>query len=268
MMSLRKIFMNRAKFMVVIKMKNLAYILLFFTQILFAQSAFQKGNDAYKKGNYQEAVQLYESILKEKKESAEVYFNLGNAYYKLHKVAPAIYNYEKALLLKPNDKDVKVNLEFAQRMVIDDIKEVPQAGFSRILYGWASTYHYDTWAWITVGCSFSILLFFIGYYFAGTTLLKRGFFVAMFVGLLFAVISVLSAVFIKSEGGKKHPAIVFSEVASVKSEPVDNAPDTFILHEGTKVYVIETLDNWNKIHLADDSEGWIESSNIKELKAD
>lgn len=249
-------------------MKKLAYILLFFTQILFAQSAFQKGNEAYKKGNYEEAIQSYESILKERKESAEVYFNLGNAYYKLHKVAPAIYNYEKALLLNPNDKDVKVNLEFAQKMVIDDIKEVPKAGFSRILYGWASAYHYDAWAWIAVGCSFSFLLFFIGYYFAGTTLFKRIFFVAMFVGLLLAVVSIISAVFIRAEGGRQRPAIIFSEVASVKGEPSEHAPDAFILHEGTKVYVIEAMNSWSKIHLADDSEGWIESRDIKELKAD
>ena len=249
-------------------MKNLAYILLFFTQILFAQSAFQKGNVAYKKGNYQEAIQNYESILKERKESAEVYFNLGNAYYKLHKVAPAIYNYEKALLLNPNDKDVKINLEFAQKMVIDDIKEAPQAGFSRILYGWANAYHYDTWAWIAVVCSFGFLLFFIGYYFAGTTTVKRVFFVAMFVGLLLAVISIISAVFIRAEGSKQHPAIVFSEVVAVKGEPSENAPDAFILHEGTKVYVVETMDGWNRIHLADDSEGWIDSAAIKELKTE
>lgn len=249
------------------KLLYITFVILFVQGSAMAQSAFQKGNEAYKKGNYQEAAQQYESILKEKKESAEVYFNLGNAYYKLNKVAPAIYNYEKALLLKPNDKDVKINLEFAEKMVIDDIKEVPKAGFSRIFYSWASAYHYDTWAWIAVGFSFGVLLLFTGYYLAGSTLIKRIFFIGMFVSLFVVVLSIISAVFVKSEGSRQRPAIIFSEVASVKSEPLENAPDTFILHEGTKVYVVEVLDNWNKIHLADDSEGWIQSSALKELKA-
>ncbi len=247
-------------------MKKLAYILFFFTQLMAAQSAFDKGNEQYRKGQYQEAVQSYESILNEGKESAEVYFNLGNAYYKLNEVAPAIYNYEKALLLKPNDKDIQVNLGFAQKMVIDDIQAVPKVGFSKFFYGLVSTYHYDTWAWIAVGFAFVVLLFFTGYYFAGTTLLKRLFFAGMFAALLIIVISVMSAFFVKSQAGKMRPAIIFSEVVSVKSEPLNNAPDAFILHEGTKVNVTEELDSWKKIELADETVGWIKASDIKELK--
>jgi tetratricopeptide (TPR) repeat protein len=84
-------------------MKNLLFVLLFATSILFAQNGFEKGNKSYQKGNYQEAIIAYQSVIKSKKHSAELYFNLGNCYYKLNKVAPAIYNYEKALLLNPND---------------------------------------------------------------------------------------------------------------------------------------------------------------------
>lgn len=247
-------------------MKNLAYILLFFTQLMAAQSAFDKGNEQYREGNYQAAVQSYESILKEGKESAEVYFNLGNAYYKLNEVAPAIYNYEKALLLKPNDKDVKINLGYAHKMVIDDIKEVPKVGFTKLFYGVVGTYHYDTWAWIAVAFAFGVLLFFVGYYFVVSTVLKRMFFAGIFVSLLIIVISIISAVFVKTQESKMRPAIVFSEVASVKSEPLINAPDAFILHEGSKVNVVEVLGKWKKIELADETTGWISDTDIKELK--
>ena len=247
-------------------MKKLAFILFFFTQLLAAQSAFDRGNELYRKGQYQEAVQSDESIMKQGKESAEVYFNLGNAYYKLNEVAPAIYNYEKALLLKPNDRDIQTNLGYAQNMVIDDIQAVPKVGFSKLFYGLVGTYHYDTWAWIAIGFAFGVLLFFTGYYFAGTTLLKRLFFVAMFISLFVVGVSIMSAVFVKSQSSKMRPAIVFNEVVSVKSEPLNNAPDAFILHEGTKVNVTEELDNWKKIELADENVGWIQSSAIKELK--
>ena len=61
------------------------------------------------------------------------------------------------------------------------------------------------------------------------------------------------------------PAIVFAEVIAVKNEPRENATDAFILHEGTKVFVLETVDNWKKIQLTDETEGWILSEAIKEL---
>jgi len=247
------------------KMKNLAYILLFLTQVAFAQS-FDKGNELYRKGDYAGAVQQYEGILKEKKESAEVYFNLGNAYYKLDKVAPAIFNYEKALQLNPGNKDTEVNLGYAQKMVIDDIKAVPKVGFSKMLYNVTGNYHYDTWAWVAISFSVLFLLLFLGYYLAGYTWLKRVFFTGMFLSILGIIISILAATFVRSQDAKQHPAIVYAEVIAVKAEPSAKSRDAFILHEGTKVNVTETVDNWNKIVLPDDSVGWIEKSAIRALK--
>ena len=249
-------------------MKKLFYILslLFLTQAGFAQSVFDKGSALYKKGDFNGAVQAYESILNENKQSAEVYYNLGNAYYKLNKVAPAIFNYEKALLLNPGNKDIEVNLGYAQKMVIDDIKPVPQTGFSKVLFSITGNYHYNTWAWIAVSFSALCLVLFLGYYLAGTTLLKRIFFTAMFVSLLCIIFSILSAVFVKSQVESQHSAIVFAEVVSVKSEPLPTAHDAFVLHEGTKVNVLETVDNYKKIKLADDSVGWIEATAIREVK--
>ncbi len=45
-----------------------------------------------------------------------------------------------------------------------------------------------------------------------------------------------------------------------------SATDAFVIHEGTKVYVIESLNNCDKIQLTDGNEGWIENSAIKRLK--
>jgi len=96
-------------------MKKLFYILVLFTQIFWAQDAFEKGNALYQKGQYKEAISTYETILKSGQESAEIYFNLGNCYYKLNQVAPAVYNFEKALLLKPSDSEIQNNLAFAKK---------------------------------------------------------------------------------------------------------------------------------------------------------
>jgi tetratricopeptide (TPR) repeat protein len=247
-------------------MKKLLYIFLLVTQVFWAQSDFEKGNSLYQKGKYEDAVSSYENVLKSGQQSAELYFNLGNSYYKLNKVAPAIFNFEKALLLSPNDIEIQNNLAFAQKMAIDDITEVPKVGFAKIIRDFTANFHYDSWAWIAVVLSVLFLGCFIGYYFSSTTALKRVFFVSMVFVLLFAIISVFAGFMEKEHNENDRPAIVFAEVVSVKSEPNASAQEAFVLHAGTKVFVLETLNNFKKIQLLDLKEGWIEKNAIKELK--
>jgi tetratricopeptide (TPR) repeat protein len=240
--------------------------MLFVSQAFWAQTAFEQGNQYYQKENYQAAITSFESIINSGKQSAAVYFNLGNCYYKLHKVAPAIYNYEKALLLSPNDTEIKTNLDFARKMAIDDIKVIPKVGFNKLLSDFTSKYHYDTWAWIAVVFAFLFLMFFAGYYFLEKTSLKRIFFIGMFVWLAGIFLSAASGFYEKSRIENERPAIVFSENTPLKSEPKKGSQDATILHEGTKVYIIESIANWKKVALTDETTGWIEESAIKEIK--
>ncbi|MBF4471681.1 tetratricopeptide repeat protein [Flavobacterium sp. HJJ] len=247
-------------------MKNIFYLLLFVSQIFFAQTGFERGNDLYNKGKYDLAAKEYESVVAANKESVELYFNLGNCYYKLHQTAPAIYNYEKALVLNPSDKNVLNNIKFAQKQIIDEIKVVPKVGFAKLLRDFTGIYPFDTWAWITISFAFLFLSFFIGYYFSQTVLLKRIFFLGMFIILLLLLMSLSAAFFEKSHFDNEKPAIVFAESTELRSEPQKSSSVTFVLHEGTKVYVEETLGNWKKIQLTDGTEGWIEAKSIKEVK--
>jgi tetratricopeptide (TPR) repeat protein len=248
------------------KMKNILYIFLLITQTFWAQSAFDKGNNLYQKGNYQEAITIYESVVNSGEESAELYFNLGNCYYKLNKVAPAIFNFEKALLLNPTDAEIQNNLSFAQKMTIDEVTEVPKVGFAKIIRDFTSSFHYDTWAWIAILFSGLFLVGFLGYYFSNTTMLKRIFFTTMVFTLFFTICCVFAGFFERNQSNNDRPAIVFAEVIPVKSEPKSTAQDAFVLHAGTKVFVLESLNNYKKIQLLDLKEGWIEKSAIKELK--
>jgi tetratricopeptide (TPR) repeat protein len=247
-------------------MKKILFLVLFLSQISWAQTAFEQGNQYYQKENYEAAITSFETIINSGKQSAEVYFNLGNCYYKLHKVAPAIYNYEKALLLSPNDTEIKTNLDFARKMAIDDIKVIPKVGFNKLLSDFTSKYYYDTWAWIAVGFAFLFLLFFIGYYFSHQTVFKRIFFFGMFLWILGMGLSAASGYYEKSRMDNERPAIVFAEIVSVKSEPKASSTDAFVLHEGTKVYILESIANWKKVELTDETTGWIEESAIKEIK--
>lgn len=255
-------------------MKKLLYILLLVTVHIAAQDkvslpsdeVYAKGNALYQKGDYTGAVQSYDIILANGEESAELYFNLGNAYYKQNKIAPAIYNYEKALILDPDNADVQNNLEFTRQKLVDKIIPLPKPGLSGLIQNLAGGYHYDSWAWGSVIFAFLCLITFAGYYLLKKEKYKRIFFAGLCLSVLLFVISMGSAAFLYAAESEDNPAIVFSAAAPVKTDPDNEAEDSFVLHEGTKVQVEDLGVEWSKIRLADNREGWIESAAIRMLK--
>lgn len=240
-------------------------VCFFSTNLIFAQDVFQKSNEAYKNGNYQEAIQGYQSILNAKKESPELYYNLGNCFYKLNKIGPAIYHYEKALQTNPNHKDAKTNLAIANQKKIDSFKEDIKVGIVPFIRKFTSIFHYDTWAMWSLVNTILLIISFSGYLFFYDTFKKRLFFSALIVFLLLIIISLFAGFFERNAIKSERFAIVYEEEIIVKNEPIDDAKEAFKLHEGTKVEIIEEDNNWSKIYINEELEGWVLNKFIKPL---
>ena len=248
-------------------MKKLVLFLLIIAAPGFAQNSalFEKANEAYNIGKYEVAINSYESILKSGEESAELYYNLANAHYKLNHIAPSIYNYEKALLLDPSDKTIENNLEFANNMVIDDIKEVPKAGLSNMITGAIGSISFNSWAWAAVIFASIFAVLFLLYYFSIASKWKRVFFTTAILSLSISLLSLIFA-FIAIDAVKNNSfAIVFSEEISVRNEPNMRGSELFLLHEGTKVEILNTFQDWVQLELANGSTGWTNKSSLKFL---
>lgn len=249
-------------------MKKAIYIVMFLLSTLsFAQNEtlFEQANTLYNNGNYVEAIDKYKSILDNGKHSAALYYNLGNAYYKLNNIAPSIYYYEKALQLAPNDKDILNNIAFARNMTIDEIDIIPEVGFSKFVNNLTNMISFDAWAQISVGMVILFVILFLSYYFSYATLKKRIAFVVSLASISLACISLVLAFHKYNLEKNDKPAIVFAKEAQIKSEPNLRSAEAFKLHEGTKVQVLDTVNNWKKIKLADGKTGWIVSDDIKAL---
>jgi SH3-like domain-containing protein len=54
-----------------------------------------------------------------------------------------------------------------------------------------------------------------------------------------------------------HKAIISSPVVSGKSSPDKSGTDLFVLHEGTKVTVEDSVGEWLEIRLSDGNKGWV-----------
>ena len=235
------------------------------TTVSQSNALFDEANTFYNNGKYTEAIQKYEAVLNSGHHSAEVYFNLGNAHYKLNHIAPSIYYYEKALKLSPKDEAIQSNLSFAKNMTIDAIDTVPEIGLSKFVRKAISTFSFDVWAIISVSLMILFVVFFLMYYFTQLTNKKRITFIASFASIFMACLSLAFAFKKQAMDNKDNPAIVFAQEAQVRTDPNLSGEESFRLHEGTKVQVLDTISNWKQIQLTDGKTGWITSDEIKEL---
>jgi len=226
---------------------------------------FNLGKEAYKEGAYQEAINNWNKILGNDKHSAEVYFNLGNAHYKLNNIGPSIYYYEKALQLNQNDSDIKNNLAFAENARVDSIEPLPQTVFTTWYKKVSGIFLYNGWAIVAVVFSFLFVLLFLTYYYAASERKKRLLFTSSLFSLLFLICTVTVAFMTYADAANDNPAIIFSESVDVKDAPSMAGEVSYIIHEGTKVHLLERDSDWVRIRLADGKDGWIPASDMKEL---
>ena len=242
------------------------WLALVMAQGAVAQEAslkFEEANTLYRSGDFQKAADAYESIVTNGYEHAALYYNLGNAYFKLQNIPAAILNYERARRLSPRDEDIIHNLRLANLRVVDKIEPIPQlfikewwnaliAGLSSD--GWASAGIVSLWTAVLMGVAFLVVR---------SGLVQRVSLGIAFAAVLFAVFSFVAvAQQIHHEQGDLQ-GIVFSQSASVKSAPDEASVDLFVLHEGVKVELLDTVGEWRKIRLPDGKVGWLPGEDIR-----
>ena len=219
----------------------------------------------YQKGNYQQAIRDYEEILKNG-ESAEIYFNLGNAYYRTDNITKAVLNYERARLLSPGDDDINFNLQFARSKTIDKITPQSEMFFVTWYKSLVNFTSVDNWAKTGILCIVMALLLVLLYLFGPQLMLRK---IGFFGGLVFFVIFLLSNLFAfqqKQALDNRTGAIIISPSVNIKKTPAKNSADQFVLHEGTRVDIIDKgMTDWRCIRVGDGREGWIETKAIEEI---
>ena len=230
----------------------------------YADSLWNSANAAYADGRWADAVADYELISGMGYESASLYCNTGDAFFKDGNVPMAIVYYERALKLDPSYDDARYNLELMNAMIQDRIDPVPEF----ILKVWAQDVCYimDSNAWavcflVFLALTLAMVLVFVLAPTAGGR--RTGFFTGI-VMLLLAVMSVTFSLWQKNDYMSADEAVVMRPVTSVKSSPAaESSTDLFILHEGTKVRIIDSVGRWNNIELADGRQGWLPSEDLE-----
>ena len=247
------------------KQPKSAMVLLLLLALPLSAHAVTKADadKSYSEGQYQQAVEQYEELLKQGV-SADVYYNLGNAYYRIDDITHAILNYERALRLSPADDDVKFNLQLARSKTIDKLTPESEMFFVTWYRSIVNLMSVDAWAWLAlVSLAVAIVLALIYLFASPLWMRKTGFFGGLLMLFLFIICN-LFAWQQRRTIDRHEDAIVMQSPCNVKSTPDASGKDLFILHEGTKVTVTDNvMKDWKEIRLPDGRKGWVANTLIE-----
>ena len=231
-----------------------------------AETYYLEGNQAYQQGDYQKAIDAYNSILNLGFESGSVYYNLGNCYYKLKETGRAILNYERAKKLMPGDPDLKANMNLARLNVVDKIVPQPKFILFRIVDAWVYLIHFKPLVWTMTGFYLLTILFVILRFLSRHALLARMMTRLAIASGALAVLFLLSFVKQQQDMKTRVYAVVLTDKVDVMSAPgSQDGTEVFSLHEGTKVRIEKTAGQWVEILLEDGKVGWVQGEVVEKI---
>lgn len=246
--------------------KLVIFIFIFGSFSIFSQNPedlIREANEAYSRSEYSHAIELYEQVISLDLAAPELYYNLGNAYFKNNRPGRAVLNYERASRLDPSNENIIHNLNVARSRLVDRVEQRPLLFYER---WWRNIYMQQSasgWGITAV----IILFFFLSstsiYLFSRTRGIKK---TAFYTGIFLLLITGLSFIFAHKQYNRltaENEAIIMNPRVSAKSSPSQQSPDLFLVHEGTKVIIRNSLGEWIEIGLTDGNVGWVKKETLE-----
>jgi tetratricopeptide (TPR) repeat protein len=229
-------------------------------------ATFRRGNEAYLRGKYKEAVDAYEQVAALGVKSEDLFYNLGNAYVKLGQLGPAIYHYERALLLDPGQEDVLFNLNAAR-------EAAKKRGEDRLIGEEATPrwirvvqpYTVSLLSWLFLGAWVALFVVLGALHFVQPGFLRVGLQAAL---AFVAIGTVVAGGFLGARlylRDRVEQAIVLPDSVQVKEGPDASYTSSFTVHGGLKIRITEKEQDWVRVRLANGLEGWLRERELGRL---
>jgi tetratricopeptide (TPR) repeat protein len=218
-----------------------------------ATALFNKGNQSYEEGEFDQAIKDYQEIVNLGVKNFKVFYNLGNAYFRQNQLGKAILNYRKALALKPRDEDANANLSFVKLFTLDKIEEQKINPIANMLHRFLDLWSIDEFAMFASFFYTSTMILGILMLFRGSRrYLRIGFITFLILMVIFAT-SLFAKIYFES---LDYGVVIAAEV-EVRSGPGDNYILQFTGHEGLEFRVDGKSEGWLRISLPNGIRGWI-----------
>ncbi len=236
------------------------------TEAQSPEALYARANELYTEGDYQQAIAIYEDLLRIAPHNGNLIYNLGNAYYKDGRLGKAILHYERASRVLPRDEDVRFNLDLARSLTRDKI----ESPANPVLYALVRVQRTLTVNEQTIlafafylAVAVMLVLRFIAPGAGATHFLLAKAFVPALVVLVLIGLSLGTKLY--AHQAIKEGIIIVHE-ATVRSGPGEDFAEVFLVHEGTKAKLRNAREGWYQIGLPNGLNGWIPSENIEPIQ--
>lgn len=224
-----------------------------------------QADSAFASEDFPKAEEIYLQLA-EQGECSAIYYNLGCTYYRQDNMAKAVLWFERALKLDPSDDDIRFNLTMARSKTVDRIIPRHEMFF---VSAWKTLMHSQSvteWAYSAIA-TFVVALFLIALYLycSSVALRKIGFFGAL-VSLILCLLFNVLAYNLRNYNNTHTAGIIMEPAVTVRSTPTSSGTDLFVIHEGTRVEIVDnSMRDWAEVQIADGKVGWIEKNTYEAI---
>ncbi len=222
---------------------------------------FDKANELYKEKKYKEALQIYNKIEKDIIDW-KLYYNIGNSYYRLKDFVKAKIYYLKAKKLNMIEADIDKNINIVNHLFKDIAPERRLEYFRNALGKIESILSINllTMLLIFFVFIFNIILFL--QFWNRKKGRKKFLLYALLVLFVFSTSTALYLSYRHNQNNKRIIAVVLKNNTPLRSGK-DMAGNSGIINAGLDVKIIEVDENWVRIRVTDEIEGWVKKVDIE-----
>ena len=229
------------------------------------QYYFEQGNGHYQNGKYEEAIKEYKKIVDYGYESGELYYNLGNAYFKKNEMGQARLYYEKASKFLKNDEALEQNLKMVEFRLVDKIEAPPKL----LLNVWWQIL-LDLFSMSALTIIIVILLWLLILVSSYRLYVNRRgradklkpLFVILLSSFLFLCLLYVHKIYILET---EEFGVILEDKVTLHAEPIESSTELFVIHEGSKVEIKQSINGWFEVKLLDGKTGWLRQATLKKI---
>ncbi|MBR9922273.1 MAG: SH3 domain-containing protein [Bacteroidetes bacterium] len=247
----------------------LLLILTLYSFSLLAQveevKIMDRAKQAYENEAFTTAMDLYEVLLEEGWESADLHYNYGLTAFHKGETGKAILHFEKAHRLAPRDAAIKHNLEQALESTRNEIYPLPPFFLKRWWQGFFQLASREAWT------TLSLIFLYLGIAGLAIWMLgrmpvwrKRAFWTGVS-ALMLALIFYAFANGRASWQANDSQAVFMADQHSLKSGPSEDSEGIKEVYEGLLVEILDFDGAWYKVRLRNGEEGWLPASDLERI---
>ena len=240
-------------------------ILVFISTLQFGvaqnnDQILQEALSLAKAGDNQKAIEKFETL--EAHGSADIYYNLGRLYQENNDVAKAALNYERALKLDNGHNQANNNLSIIREETDFDIIPVKEMFLIRWWKGFAGSMSANVWMILSFLAAIGLIAALYFWWVSDRTEVKKKAFVAALITpVLLGVLLALGNTS-KKLATNTDFAIVMNADFDMHEGADERSPMIKDLEAGTKVEIVDQIDEWIKVVTADTESGWLKDNEV------